>query len=567
VLLSLLFASSAASTTSTKFYSLSLAPNSTQAGSTFTVSITNCGASSPAPCSSSTVSNQTLGSANVTFTSFTPAQGPVPAVVTTASGGPSPKVWTATVVGNTIQLRATNALAPGEKVSVQLTAPTLVGTYPTTSDARQSNDFSGPPGNKFTNADGNPSLVVVPAALHHFVFDTIPAGPNNPKAGVQYTGGATAYDQYNNVKTDYAGPGTLTGNLNQSSTGCSGPCTPSYTVGTWSAGHASVSFTPYKAEGLRHLTLSDGSVSSNSNDFTVDPGAPYTLTFTKQPTQTQVNSVINAATTPTGVRVLVNDQFGNLVPNASVSIGIGNNPGGATLGGTKTRNADSSTAVATFDDLTINQTAAGYTLVATSGSATATSKAFIVGDSVTACSTTCHGASAKNGSSVTADATGTNSGETLGLGLAPGVLPPSNVCPGFTPGVGVPEVFVNIAGSGDTGNPVVTVNWVIDHTIVNLSPSNGAGTYSVCLGAVNVNDPQGTGSGFPTAGGGTAVPVFDPLYGVAFFYGLLPDCHGSGPPVNPCIVSSTKSQSGDVTITFVVPYPWIGSFDPTAWGG
>jgi hypothetical protein len=570
VLLSLLFASSAGTATSTKFYSVSLAPNPVQAGSTFTVSITNCGAASAAPCSSSTVSNQTLGSTNVTFTGFAPPAGPIAAAdisVTTASGAPSSKVWSATVVGSTVQLRATNALGPGEKVSVRITAPTIVGTYPTTSDARQSNDFSGQPGNKFTNADGDPALVVGPAALHHFVFDTIPSGAANPKAGVQYTGGATAYDRFNNVKTDYAGPGTLSGNLGGTPVGCGGPCTPSYSVGTWSAGRASVSFTPYKAESSRHLTLSDSAagVSNNSNDFTVDPGDPYTLTFTQQPTQTQATAVINAATTPTGVRVFVQDQFGNLVPNAAVTVGIGNNPAAGTLGGTKTRNADSSTAVANFDNLTIDQTGAGYTLVATSGSATRTSKAFLIGDSVTACTGTCHATSSKNGSSLTVDASGTNSGETLGLGLVPGA-PPSGVCAGFTPGIGVPEVFINIAASGATGNPVVTVTWFIDQSVVNLSPNNGAGNYNVCLGAVNVLDPQGTGSGFPTRGGGTATPVFDPLYGVVFFYGVLPSCQGSGTPVNPCLAASNK-VNGSVTLTFVVPYPWIGSFDPTAWGG
>jgi hypothetical protein len=562
----MLLASSSGAGTSTKFYSVGLTPNPVDAGSTFTVSITNCGATSPAPCTASTVSNQTLAAANVTFTGFTPVvSGAVS--VTTASGTPSSKVWTASVSGNTLQLRSVDVLAPGEKVSVGVTAPTLVGTYATSSDARQSNNFSGPPGNRFVNADGDPALVVIPAALHHFVFDPIPAsGGSNPVAGVAYAVGVSAYDRFNNLKTNYVGPGTPSGNLNTTPVGCGGTCTPSYSIGTWSGGHATFTFTPYKAESGRHVTLTDGSVSSNSNDFTVDPNVPFTLTFVKQPTQSAVGAVINATTTPAGVQVQAQDRYANLVPGAAVAMAIGNNPGGAALSGTTPRTTNSS-GVATFLDLSINQVGVGYTLVATSGSASRSSKAFIVGDAVNACTTTCQGSSNKNGSHVTANASGTTSDETIGLALIPSSAPPSGVCPGFTPGPGVVGTYVNLTPSGSSTTPSVTVNWLIDQAVVTLFSNNGAGKYNICLGAVNTNDPQGTGSGFPTKGGGTATPVFDPVFGVAFFYGLLPDCSGNGTPVNPCILSANKLQNGDVSIVYVVPYPWIGSFDPAGWAG
>ena len=73
------------------------------------------------------------------------------------------------------------------------------------------------------------------------------------------------------------------------------------------------------------------------------------------------------------------DAFGNLVTNAStsVTISIGNNPGGATLGGTTT--VSTSGGVATFGNLTLDRIGSDYTLVAdASGLPPTTSNAFQV---------------------------------------------------------------------------------------------------------------------------------------------------------------------------------------------
>src|SRR2546426_12818983 len=61
------------------------------------------------------------------------------------------------------------------------------------------------------------------------------------------------------------------------SKGCSGPCFTQKTVYNlvthFSAGVAAVDATGYKTESGRHLTITDGSVTADSNGFTVGPAA------------------------------------------------------------------------------------------------------------------------------------------------------------------------------------------------------------------------------------------------------------------------------------------------------
>jgi plastocyanin len=101
---------------------------------------------------------------------------------------------------------------------------------------------------------------------------------------------------------------------------------------------------------------------------------PTKVAFTAEPS----NTAVGAAITP-AVTVSVQDASGNPVTSstAPITIAIGNNPGGATLGGTTTQN--SATGVATFSDLTLDNSGAAYTLSASSsGLTSATSGAFNV---------------------------------------------------------------------------------------------------------------------------------------------------------------------------------------------
>src|SRR5207244_556333 len=84
----------------------------------------------------------------------------------------------------------------------------------------------------------------------------------------------------------------------------------------------------------------------------------------------------NRLITP-AVKVRALDALGNLVTSfaGNVSVALGSNPGGATLGGTTVVAAVSG--VAAFFDLSLNKTGTGYTLTASaSGFTTITSTAF-----------------------------------------------------------------------------------------------------------------------------------------------------------------------------------------------
>lgn len=82
------------------------------------------------------------------------------------------------------------------------------------------------------------------------------------------------------------------------------------------------------------------------------------LAFVSQPGAVQVSSAMAP------VQVAVEDAAGQTVAGRTdaITLRIGNNPGGATLGGQFTRNAENG--VATFSDLTLDKVGDGYTLTA-----------------------------------------------------------------------------------------------------------------------------------------------------------------------------------------------------------
>jgi hypothetical protein len=117
-----------------------------------------------------------------------------------------------------------------------------------------------------------------------------------------------------------------------------------------------------------------GLTSATSSAFNVTPGAANKLAFTVQP----ANVGAGAAITP-AVQVTIQDSLGNTVTSAvnAITMAIGTNPGGGTLAGTTTVAAVSG--VATFSNLSINNTGTGYTLSASATGLTgATSSAFNV---------------------------------------------------------------------------------------------------------------------------------------------------------------------------------------------
>jgi len=106
------------------------------------------------------------------------------------------------------------------------------------------------------------------------------------------------------------------------------------------------------------LTVSATGLSATTSSlFAITPGAATHLVFGTEPSTTVADNAISPA-----VKVRALDAFGNLATGYSgaVVIVLGNNPGGATLSGTKSVAAVSG--VATFFDLSLNKTGTDYTL-------------------------------------------------------------------------------------------------------------------------------------------------------------------------------------------------------------
>jgi Tol biopolymer transport system component len=131
------------------------------------------------------------------------------------------------------------------------------------------------------------------------------------------------------------------------------------------------------ANGYSLFFRAGGVVGVGSDYVVVEPQEASALVFAQQPSNAPVGGAIN----PPVVVQLV-DPYGNAIPfsQASVTLGLGTGPAGATLGGTLTEAAPAG--AATFADLTLDRPGT-YTLTATSGTLTAvTSAPFSVGPAV-----------------------------------------------------------------------------------------------------------------------------------------------------------------------------------------
>jgi hypothetical protein len=108
------------------------------------------------------------------------------------------------------------------------------------------------------------------------------------------------------------------------------------------------------------LVASSGALNVTSNPFNVVPGPTTQLAFTVQP---PASAVAGAALAPP-IQVSARDANGNLTPafTQTVTITIGNNPGGSTLSGNATVAAVGG--IATFNNLSLNKTQTAYTLIA-----------------------------------------------------------------------------------------------------------------------------------------------------------------------------------------------------------
>jgi hypothetical protein len=233
-------------------------------------------------------------------------------------------------------------------------------------------NYSAGPGYDLVTGRGSPyanrvvaDLIGQPAtAAPHFSV----SAPSSSTAGSAFTVTVTALDASGNTVPGYTGTVHFTSSDGQA------VLPADYTFTSSDQGSHSFSVT-LKSAGSRTVTVTDtaNSATTGSATVTIAPAAASTLVFSQQPT----NAAVGVAITP-AVTVRVLDAYGNLVSGDNtdqVTVALGINPGGGTLGGTTT--VIVSGGVATFGNLSINNAGSGYTLTATSGSLSgATSASF-----------------------------------------------------------------------------------------------------------------------------------------------------------------------------------------------
>jgi hypothetical protein len=215
-------------------------------------------------------SNQTLGSANFT----------APAGITLGTlGTPDSAGWTVTKVGSDVQFRSTTALAKGQSVSADVTvgidqAACTAGTW--TTRAKQSNDFSGNPGNDFALNLSESNLL----PLGKFTIDEIGTQVVSQfvhQIYVNETKPVTvhAFDLCGEADAGYGT--TSPGNFGDAATLSAAADTPARLVGSglpkaigsWPNGAASMK--PVAVETFDEVVATDGvsGINATSNDFDV----------------------------------------------------------------------------------------------------------------------------------------------------------------------------------------------------------------------------------------------------------------------------------------------------------
>jgi hypothetical protein len=211
----------------------------------------------------------------------------------------------------------------------------------------------------------------VPAATHLGV-----SAPGSTTAGGTFSISVSALNASNTTVVAY------TGTIHFSSSDVAAGLPADYTFTSADNGVHTFTGLTLKTAGSQSLVLAGNTTSTiaGSTFVAVNPAAANHLVFVQQPTTVVAGSVFSPAV---AVRVL--DAYNNLLPSDnsdSITLSLGTNPNGGSLGGSATVTAGGG--IATFGNLSIGQSGSGYTLVARSASLiAATSNSFNVTSSQT----------------------------------------------------------------------------------------------------------------------------------------------------------------------------------------
>jgi hypothetical protein len=212
--------------------------------------------------------------------------------------------------------------------------------------------------------------------------------------------------------------------------------------------------------------------------------------------------------------VQVQDGQGNPVSGGTVTVALGNNPGGATLGGTLT--ATVANGVASFSDLTLSQAGTGYTLTVTVSG--------IAGSQTTTPITVVAASSDSTEVSVASAPVTPGFGQTAMLSATVGVI---------SPGTGVPTGTVTF----EEGSTILgTISLVDGVAQLPITPS-AAGTETIT--AIYSGDDQPSSVEFPL----TVTPAVATLA-----LGGLDDTYDGTP--HAAVVSTSPGGLSSVTLTY-----------------
>ncbi|HET7250882.1 MAG TPA: hypothetical protein VFI79_13615 [Gemmatimonadales bacterium] len=252
---------------------------------------------------------------------------------------------------------------------------------------------------------------------------------------------------------------------------------------------------------------------------TTAPAIPKSLEFSVQPANSDAVSSLGS------IRVSALDASGHVITSflGQVTVALGNNPGTATLGGTKTQSA--SAGVAVFSNLTINRPGTGYTLVVSvSGGVSQTSAPFNI----------------VPGPPALAVFTVQPNTATAGAAIAPAIQvqvqdAAANVVTTFNSNVTM-TIGTNPAGGTLSGTPTVAASAGVA-TFSNLSIDKAGTGYKLTATA-------GTGSGqsnaFNVAAGAATQLVF----------ATQPTATAAGSNIAPAVVVTAQDQFGNTATSF-----------------
>jgi autotransporter-associated beta strand protein len=218
-----------------------------------------------------------------------------------------------------------------------------------------------------TTATGTSNAVTVtPSQAVRFSV----TAPSSASPGVAFNFVVSARDLFSNITPAYNGQVTLT---SSDGTALLSPNPYTFVPGTDNGTHTFSG--TLNTGGVQTISAADVTaqgLTGTSNPITVAAATPTHLVFLSQPTSTTAGATIAPA-----VKVAVEDAGGNVVlgDSSTVTISLGANPGGGTLGGTVSLAAVNGVAI--FTTLSINKVGAGYVLAASDGVLTgAASSAF-----------------------------------------------------------------------------------------------------------------------------------------------------------------------------------------------